>query len=129
MLAVASAALAGCFDESGVVGSATVAGHYALTTVNGAGLPWTTSNTGSTKVEVLADTLHLYQGGTYAETGSTRMTVNGTATVAPIAKTGSYGFVGTSITFSPNGSAVYLAQYSNATISVVEANVTRVYVK
>ena len=94
---IAAAVLAGC--DSGVVGASATTGTYVLRTVNGQSLPYTISGSGANKTEIVADQFVLYEGNTYQESGSTRVTVNGTASTVPISETGSYQTLGTSMTF------------------------------
>ncbi|MEP6506974.1 MAG: hypothetical protein ABJC63_02025 [Gemmatimonadales bacterium] len=96
MLVVVFAALSmACSD--GIVGSSTVFGKYTLRTVNGSILPYTVSTIGTTKTEILGDTINFYEGFTYAEAKTTRITVSGTATSSTHVETGSFSLMGNSV--------------------------------
>jgi hypothetical protein len=118
----------GCFAD-GVVGSGSVVGTYTLRTVNGAPPP-VAITTGGTTVEILEDTLRLFQGLTWASNGRTKTTVAGQATVATVAETGYYGPSGTSISFtSSDGRKTRLSILYGNTLTFVENGVTSVYSK
>ena len=105
---------AACSD--GIVGSSTVNGMYTLRTLNGSKLPYVVSTSGTSKTEVLGDTIMLYEGFTFAETKHSRTTVNGTSTDAAHTETGSFGITGNSVVLRGNDGGAL--QYA-----VVEANV------
>jgi len=107
---------AACSD--GIVGSSTVNGKYTLRTLNGSNLPYTVSTSGTTKTEVLGDTIMLYEGFTYAETKASRVTVSGSATNSTHVETGSFSLLGNSIALRGNDGGPL--QYA-----VVEADVMR----
>lgn len=88
-------ALAACSD--GIVGSSTVFGKYTLRTVNGSNLPYTVTTIGTTKTEILGDTINFYEGFTFAEAKTTRITVNGTAASSTHVETGSFSLMGNSV--------------------------------
>ncbi|HUQ48087.1 MAG TPA: hypothetical protein VM053_07585 [Gemmatimonadaceae bacterium] len=97
---------AACWSDK-VTGSSTVFGTYTLRTVNGSFLPFTVSGSGTTKSEIVADTIFLYEGFTFAESAHYRNTVNGTVTLQRVADNGSFGLLGNSISFfSADGSPV-----------------------
>ncbi len=97
---------AACWSDK-VTGSSTVFGTYTLRTVNGSSLPFTVSGSGTTKSEILADTIYLYEGFTFAEYAHYRNTVNGTATAQRLTDAGSFALLGNSISFiSTDGSPV-----------------------
>ncbi len=87
--------LAACSD--GIVGSSTVNGKYTLRNVNGSNLPYTVSTSGTTKTEILGDTINLYEGFTYAETKTSRITVSGAATTSTHIESGSFSLMGNSV--------------------------------
>src|SRR5512140_3480368 len=79
LIALLVASQAACWSDK-VTGSSTVFGTYTLRNVNGSSLPFTLSGSGTNKSEIVADTIWLYEGFTFAESGHYRNTVNGTAT-------------------------------------------------
>jgi hypothetical protein len=119
-------ALSGCDDS--ITGSSTVVGSYTLRTVNGSALPVTVVS-GTTTTVYEDGVISLYQGATYAESGRTRVTVNGTTTTVTKAETGSYTLFGASITLTPNGSAQKVAKVSGNDMTFIDAGVTMVYRK
>ncbi len=127
-VALGLALLSGGCAGSGVVGSATVTGSYALKSVNGASLPFALNSTQS----ILDDTYTLFQGGTYARTWRRRTTM-GTGTVTDtFNEAGQFITGGTSITFrrsDTTGQLDVLAQYSPNAFTVVLQGQTSVYRK
>jgi hypothetical protein len=127
-LGVALALLCASCSHSGVVGSATVTGTYALTTVNGSPLPFALSATQS----ILDDSYTLFQGGTYARTWRRRTMSSGAPATETFNEAGQYIIGGTSITFrrgDVTGQLDVLAQYSPNAFTVVLQNQTSVYRK
>lgn len=127
---VAIAAIcAGCGGD-GMTGSSTVTGAYTLRTVNGAPLPYTQSSSGTTKTEILDNTISLHQGGTYSEEAHTRTTSGTQVTTQTITEAGSYSFFGNSITLqSGSSSHSRLLTVEGNTMTHVEAGVAFVYRK
>ncbi|MFL5468117.1 MAG: hypothetical protein ACJ79N_13705, partial [Gemmatimonadaceae bacterium] len=78
-----------CMDDE-IVGGTTVTGAYVLRTVNGSPPPVTVAGSGANKTEVLDDVITLFEGGSYAENGHTRVTANGQTTTEIISETGRY---------------------------------------
>lgn len=120
---------AGCLNED-VVGSSTATGLYTLRTMNNSSLPYTVSESGGTKAEVLADSITLYQGGTYAETAHVRVTTNGQVTTEKREDAGAYTFFNISVTLtSGRGRAERRGRIEATTMTIVEAGLTSVYRK
>ena len=120
---------AGCLNED-VVGSSTATGVYTLRTMNNSSLPYTVSESGVTKTEVLADSITLYQGGTYAETARVRATTNGQVTTETREDAGAYTFFNISVTLtSGRGRAERRGKIEATTMTIVEAGLTSVYKK
>lgn len=121
--------LAGCMDDE-VVGSSTVNGTYTLRTMNGNALPFTVSSSATETRETLDDRFSLYQGGTYARTRHTRVTVNRVATTITYDETGTHSPYGTSITFTSSDRTVTtLSIYTANTLTIVTDGITAVYRK
>jgi hypothetical protein len=128
LLAVLLASGASCIDEV-PVGPGTVNGTYVLRTVNGSQLPYTMTANGTT-TEILDGAMTLYQGGTYAESGHSRRTVNGETTNVTHEEAGSYALYGTSVSFtSANGARTRIATVSGATMTIVEPGMSAVFRK
>ena len=118
-----------CFDD-GVVGSTTLTGAYVLRSVNGSPPPVTVAGSGDNKTEVIDDVLTLFEGGSYAENGHTRVTVNGQTTDGTIFDTGRYSPLGTSIALNSNGGGTRSASSSDAkSLVIVDAGVRWVFTK
>jgi hypothetical protein len=115
-----------CLND-GVTGSSTVTGDYTLRTINGSPLPYTIVGSGT---EIIDDVISLYQGGTYAESGHSRTTVNGQVTNASNTDTGSHILLGTSITFhSSDGGLAVVAQSDATTMTILVPGLTKVFSK
>jgi hypothetical protein len=122
---VVSLAVMACFEDYPTqVG--TVTGSYWLRTVNGAALPYTSPGSGAALV---GDTITLYQGGTFVWKTVTRP--SGASADALTTAGGSYGLLGTSITFTfpLKGNEQRVAQISGDAMTFVEAGVTSIYRK
>ena len=129
LIALLLAASAGCLNED-VVGSSTATGVYTLRTVNNSSLPFTLSESGGTKTEVLADTITLYQGGTYAETVRVRLTTNGQTTTETREDSGAYSFFNITVTLtSGRGRAERRGKIEATTMTIVEEGLTSAYKK
>ena len=119
----------GCLGE-GVTGSSTITGDYTLRTINGSPLPYTISGSGADRMEIVREVITLYQGGTYARSRDSRITVNGQVTSESSAETGSYTLLGTSVTLvnGANGQTT-LATINANTMTIVKAGMTAVFTK
>lgn len=116
--------------DDGVVGTSHISGDYELKTINGSSLPYTISGSGANRTEVLDQVITLYNGGTYAETGHRRVTVNGQASTQAITGAGSYEFFGTAVTLrSSSGSYERRGLFNEKAITIVEEGLTQVFSK
>jgi hypothetical protein len=123
------ALMTGCFG-GGMTGSSTVTGAYTLRTVNSAPLPYTLSQSGTSKTELMQDTFTLYQGGTFSRARQIRLTSNGQVTHQSENDTGSYTIFGASLSLSSNATGQStLATISGNTMTVVQAGVVSIYSK
>lgn len=78
-----------------------VAGVYSIRTMGGQPLPYTLSQTGTDKVEMINDVVTLTATNTYTEVITERTTVSGTATVSTTTDVGSFTRTSTgNITFN-----------------------------
>lgn len=114
LIAFVAVIVAACSE--GIVGSSTVNGKYTLRSVNGSSLPYTVGTVGTTKTEILGDTIILYEGFTFAETKTSRITVSGAATTSSHLETGSFTLMGNSVFLRGNDGG-------QVQVAVVEANV------
>lgn len=125
LVAGMSVSLMSCIDEV-TAGDSTIRGTYTLRTVNGAGLPYTKSNVGTTKVELLEDKISLFMGGTFSQTIVTRTTVGGQASEQTATIPGTYGAgFNNSVVITPNGGTsrtVIIENGNTMTYSEVGAN-------
>ena len=113
-----------CWSDK-VTGSSTVFGTYTLRTVNGSSLPFTVSGSGPTKSEIVADTIFLYEGFTFAEQAHYRNTVSGTVTSQTVTDRGSFGLLGNSASFiSADGSPVKIYVIDADVMHVVKPGLT-----
>ena len=128
LIGLAVALFIACGD--GVVGTSHISGNYELKTINGSSLPYTVSGSGANKTEVLDQVITLYNGGTYAETGHKRVTVNGQTSTQDITGSGSYEFFGTAITLrSSSGTYERRGLFHIKAITIVEEGLTQVFSK
>jgi hypothetical protein len=111
----------------GMTGSSSVTGSYTLRTINGSNLPYTVTGTG---MEIVDETITLYEGFTYIKSGHTRTTTNGQVTTQTTNDSGTYGLQGTSITFNSNaGGQGTLALIDGNKLTIVKAGITSVFRK
>ena len=101
MIALLVAAQVACWSDK-VTGSSTVFGVYVLRTVNGSSLPFTMSGSGANRSDLVADTIFLYEGFTYAESAHYKNTVNGTTTDQVVVDNGAFSLLGNSASFFSN---------------------------
>lgn len=126
MLVLAQAA---CWSDK-VTGSSTVFGTYTLRTVNGTSLPFTVSGSGTTKSEILSDTIFLYEGFTFAESSHYRNTAGATATNETRIDNGSFSLLGNSVSFRSNdGSPVATYVIEADVMTVVKPGLTMAFKK
>ena len=128
LIAFTAAISVACSD--GIVGSSTVNGNYTLRTVNGSSLPYTVSTVGTTKTEILGDTIHLYEGFTFSETKTSRVTVNGTPATSSHTESGSFTLMGNSVFLRGNdGGPLQVAVVDADVMTFVFNGLTSVFKK
>ena len=126
---VAASCLA-CFSDGGIVGSSSVTGTYTLRSINGSPLPYTISGSGTDKTEILAESITLFQGGTYARERNSRVTANGQVANETVTEGGTYNLFGNSISMRASGTGPLVQAVINAnTMTLVEAAMTSVFSK
>jgi hypothetical protein len=79
--------------------SASLAGTFALRTIDGSALPYTMQS-GTTSMTITSDALTVADGGTWSESGAYRQTSNGTTSNQTIADGGTWVRSGASVTFT-----------------------------
>lgn len=101
-LAATVVAAAGCGGDSGTGPAAiSIAGTYALKTVNTASLPFTMPDDGTGKVEILSDSYTLTDGGKYTGVTQVRITLpGGSPTVTNVNSQGTFTKSGGSVTLT-----------------------------
>lgn len=126
LLAVTTAA---CWSDK-VTGSSTVFGTYTLRTVNGSPLPFTIAGSGTSKSEILSDSIFLYEGFTFAESAHYLVTVNGTPKAEIRVDNGSFSLLGNSASFRSNdGSPVATYLIDADVMTVVKPGLTMAFKK
>ncbi|MDB4888965.1 MAG: Lipocalin-like domain protein [Gemmatimonadetes bacterium] len=130
VIALVLAAAAACGGDSTSPVDASIAGTYKLQTMNGAPLPYTFFVEGNQKLELLDDQLVLTDGGTYAESGHSRTTINGQATTDANTDAGTYTRSGTAITFrSSADNSIVSGTISGSSVTVVIQGLSGVYTR
>ena len=120
---------AACLDDP-VVGTTTLTGAYVLRSINGSPPPAIVSGSGDNKTEVIDDVITFFEGGSYAENGHTRVTVNGQTSDGTIFDTGRYSPLGTSIALnSTSGGTRSASSTDGKSLAIVEAGVRWVFTK
>ena len=95
---------------------ASLAGTWHLSTVAGAALPFTISNTGGTKTELLGDTVTVAATGAFAGTQTIRTTVGtGTPTITTLPQAGTISLSGNLVTVALTGSTSASGTLTSAT--------------
>jgi len=87
---------------------ASLAGTWSLHDINGALLPFVLSQTGTSKTEILSDTVVATAAGRYTQTTQLRTTANGVATTSSVSDAGTYTL---------NGSAVLVRSGDGSTVN------------
>lgn len=128
LMGLAAACSMACFGD--VTGSSTVNGAYTLRTINGEALPFTIAGSGADRTEIVDDVITLYRGGTFAQSGHSRVTVGGQVSNETSTATGIYLLLGTSVTLRANGGAPdVVAMVDGNTMTIVESGRTSAYTK
>lgn len=132
-----AAALA-CRGDSGTnPASASIAGTYTLQTVNGAALPATLAQAGTSRTEVMSNTLTMTANATYTAVVAFRTTLDATVTTAQFTESGTWSAEAGSITFRTSDGIVYhgalngltLTEINGAALTEPGAMLTFVFVK
>lgn len=125
-----SLAIAACGGDATSPGSVSVAGSYALQTVNGSPLPFIVLQIGADKVELLNETVTLSEGGTFTQQGALRVTESGFVSTESYADAGTYVRNGTAVAFEFNSDgSTGTGTISGNTITVAVSGFSLVYRK
>jgi hypothetical protein len=108
---------------------ASLAGTWALQNINGALLPFTLSQTASTKQELLSDVVTAVATGTYTEVAQLRTTVNGQATLSTESDTGTYTLVGSALTIRSSDGSVINGTLNASSFTIAAGGVAFEYKK
>jgi len=127
-LPLALAACGGSDNSSTGPTLASVAGTWNLSTVNGAPLPYTISNNGGLKTEVLSAVTIVTANGTFNEVQQIRTTFNGQATVTSLPTSGTFSLSGTLVTLNITGSGTLSGTLTNSTTFAVTDPTGAIYV-
>lgn len=128
-----AAMLAGCRTSSTPTGPAPAAdpaGTYALQSVNGSGLPYVVQS-GASALTLTADVLTIASGGSWSESGSYRVTMNGTTTSQTAADGGTWSRSGVNLTLyrGSSGVQVYHGSIGNTQLYLTDNSLTYTFVK
>jgi hypothetical protein len=108
---------------------ASLAGTWKLTTVNGAGLPYTL-RAANPKVELLGDRWQIAAGGTFTQLTTLRTTsLTGVVNTVEAPDTGTWTMSGTAVTLRYSDLSTDTGTLSGNTITVAQAGYSAVYVK
>ena len=102
-IAITLVGTAACTDNSGPDGRA-VTGLYALTTVDGVGLPFTYSTNSNTTITLQSDVFTLNSNGTYSEVVQEMVSNGFTSTPVTDNEQGTWSQSGSTISFNPTNS-------------------------
>lgn len=94
----------GCGSDSATTQptQASLAGTWSLQTINGSPLPFVTSQTATSKAEIMSDIVTASATGTYTEVAQTRTTLNGQATLSTQSDAGTYTVTGSAVVIRSN---------------------------
>ena len=124
-------AIVGCgSDSSSEPTNASVAGTWTLQSVNGSQLPFTLSNVGSTKIELVSSVVNVTSAGTWTSTSQTRTTINGQATTSTGTQAGTYTLSGSAVAIrSTDGTTVQAGTVNGNTLTLAQTGLVFVYQK
>jgi hypothetical protein len=135
LAAAAVLTLTACITDSvGIVGTTAtgggdlptgIAGTYTLQTVGGAKLPFTMSQSGADKVELIDDTFTLTNANTWSEVWHERRTVSGVATVVALNDAGTFVRSSTGeMTFTSPGSSAFTGTLNGTIMTLYAESLT-----
>lgn len=130
LLSLALLSLACTYDSLTTPTEALLTGKWNLTSVNGTALPYTISQLGGKKSEVVADTLTMGASNTFTEVTVVRTTQNSDVTTQKITDVGSYQFNSATITFHfGSNNSIGSGTVTGKTMTVITSGVSFAYKK
>ena len=108
---------------------ASVAGTWSLQTVNGSPLPFTLTQTGTDKLELLSDVVTAEPNGTYTETVQFRTTVSGQTTTNSDTDSGTFTLNGTAVVLSSARTGSTTGALSGNTLTLSDQGYVWVFTK
>lgn len=132
MLLALPLAIACGSDNNSTTGTtlASLAGTWNLQTVNGSPLPFTASNVGGAKVEILSEVTTVSANGTFTQVTTERTTINGVASTQTLpATSGTIALTGSlvSVTIAGSGTATGTLNNSN-TFTITDPTTGAIFV-
>jgi hypothetical protein len=110
--------------------TASVAGTWELSTVNGAPLPFIVIQSGTSKLEWTADVITATSTGSFTQISTFRTTDNGQVTTNTVPDAGSYTLNGTAVTFTFNSDgSTGTGSINGNTLTVTQPGTALVYIK
>jgi hypothetical protein len=114
--------------------TASIAGTWNLSSINGSPLPFTIQQVGTTKLEVVSDVAILTasnsSSGSFTETTTSRLTQNGQVSTQTSANSGTYTLNGTAVVFVSNTAGTSnTGSWSGNTLTLAENGVALVFVR
>lgn len=129
ILALCSSTVSCGSDSSTNPTTASLAGTWKLTTVNGSPLPYV-EQSGTTTIELLNDQITAAASGAFTESYNVRYTTNGQATTQPSTDAGTWSLNGTIVTIHfTSTNTTDTATLSGNTITIASSGNSGVYVK
>jgi len=110
---------------------ASLAGTWTLQSVNGQPLPFTLTQTGTDKLELLSDVVTATSNGTYTEVVQFRTTINGQSTTTSDSDVGTFTVNGTAVTLSSSatGNITGALSNNNNTLTLTEEGYVWLFTK
>lgn len=108
---------------------ASVAGTWNLQSVNGSPLPFTLTQTGSDRLELLSDVVTANANGTYTEVAQFRTTVNGQSSTSTESDAGTFTLNGTAVSLTGTQTGNINGALSGNTLTLTEQGFAWVFVK
>ena len=108
---------------------ASVAGTWNLQSVNGSPLPFTLTQTGSDRLELLSGVVTANANGTYTEVAQFRTTVNGQSSTSTESDAGTFTLNGTAVSLTGTQTGNINGALSGNTLTLTEQGFAWVFVK
>jgi hypothetical protein len=128
---LALVATAACSSDSPTnPASASIAGTYTMTAIDGSPLPFTFQS-GTSTVVLLSDVMTVADGGTWSETGTFRVTQNGSTSTQTFVDGGTWSRAGTGVSFYSDALAAdsYIGTFTGTSFNLADDTFTYVFVR